>query len=401
MPQSWTLYDISKTANRNRRFGSTHNLRFFTYFVNCFAQPQPQKAKLANTQLKINNSTSAIGNHSLINGFDAAVSTPAKSKLETLPNTYVHSGTTFSHQRIAQLKQKKAKSERLKLRYKTRDTIIGLLNEVGETKTADSMELCGAKFSVLTCGDHIASKTPFHRCNVRYCPMCANRRSSKYQNKYLPYASAFVKDSPVKLTPCLLTLTQKKITGERLKDSRERVLASFRKFIRHSFFAEYFAGGVFTIENTVSDNANHTHIHCVVFRKKFIDHKLLKNQWSLVSPNAENLNIKLIDSLESGLRECIKYVSKPIDAARFERQHLLELLEIKGKRMIDSFGEFRKFCRDYELPETETTEREKLVEGSCCPKCNDKNNLLFAITLTSAQLIDFYRQKELSARGSP
>lgn len=353
---------------------------------------------MTNNQLKSKHSTSGEVHFINPSSFSLAIS-QAESERTPSERAYLDSGTTFSHSHIPKSKPKikKPKSERLKLRYRTRNRIVELLTEVGETETAESMKLCGAKYSVLTCGQHIVAKTPFHRCNVRYCSLCASRRSAKYQRKYLPYAMAFVKDSAVKLTPCLLTLTQAKIEGERLKDSRERLLKSFRKFIRHQFFAEYFDGGIFTIENTVSDNGNHTHLHCVVFRKKFVDHKLLKSHWSAVSPNAENLNIKLIDSLENGLRECIKYVSKPLDVAKFERKHLLELLEIKGKRMIDSFGEFRKFCRDYELPETETTEREKLAETDCCPNCNDNRTLLYEITLTETQLIEFYRRNEKTA----
>jgi hypothetical protein len=230
--------------------------------------------------------------------------------------------------------------------------------------------------------------------------MCASRRASKYQRKYLPYALDFVKLSPVKLTPCFLTLTQTKITGEKLKDSRERLMKSFHKFIRHSFFKSYFSGGVYAVENTVSDNGNHSHLHIVVFRKKFIKDTLLKEHWSIVSKGAKNLNIKLIDTLESGLKECIKYISKPIPADRLKRQHVKEILELKGKRMIDTFGEFRKFCLTHELPEVEKEERAQFEEGQCCPNCNDSNNKLFQLTMTMPDLIAFHRRIE-QTRASP
>jgi hypothetical protein len=299
--------------------------------------------------------------------------------------------------------RKKSTSERLAIKYKTKDKIVRFLNDVGEDRKAQSMALCGQKFDVLTCGQHIVAETPNHRCNIRYCALCSGRRANKYRKKYLPYALAFEQLSPVKLTPCLLTLTQKKIKGEKLKDSRERILKSFRKFIRHNFFVDYFDGGIFTVENTVSDDGNHCHIHCVVFRKKFINHRLLKSHWSKVSEGAENLNIKLIDDLERGLAECIKYVSKPLDVDKFERKHLLELLEIRGKRMIDTFGGFRDFCKAHELPKQEEVkekEKERLEEGNPCWKCNDNDGLLFHVSMTASEKIRFHQQME-QVRGSP
>jgi hypothetical protein len=323
---------------------------------------------------------------------------PQKNYGQVGQSSYVHKKGQHSHIVDSEPKRK-SKAERLEISYKTKKKLVGLLADVGETKTAQSMALCGTRFDVLTCGQHIVAETPNHRCNVRYCALCANRRAGKYRNKYTPYALAFVKLSPVKLTPCLLTLTQKKIKGEKLIDSRARILKSFRQFIRPDLFKEYFDGGFFTVENTVNDEANHCHLHVVVFRKKFIDHKLLKQQWAKVSEGAENLNVERIDDLEKGLRECIKYVSKPIDVNNFDRKHLLELLEIKGKRMIDTFGKFRKFCQTHELLKEEPKEeKQKLEEGNYCYHCND-DSVLFHVSMLAQQKIDFYRQIEV--RGSP
>ncbi len=318
---------------------------------------------------------------------------------------YVHLGITNSHPKVSKGLKLKVKfpvkrSDALSVRYETKQKLVEILTGLGETKTSESMALCGQRFDVLTCGEHIVAKMPYHRCNVRYCSMCASRRASKYQKKYLPYALDFVKLSPVKLTPCLLTLTQVKIKGERLSDSVSRLMTAFRKFIRHSFFDEYFSGGIYAIENTVSDDGNHSHLHIVVFRKKFIEHTLLKEHWAMVSAGAENLNIKRIDSLESGLKECIKYISKPIPADALKREHVKEILELKGKRMIDTFGDFRKFCRTHELPEVERVERPKLEEGLCCPNCDDSDNTLFQLTMTMPDLIAFHRRIE-QTRASP
>jgi hypothetical protein len=223
--------------------------------------------------------------------------------------------------------------------------------------------------------------------------------------------SAFLKQNS-RFKPCLLTLTQKKLFGESKKDARERILKSFKKVIRRKFFNEYFAGGIWACEVTESESGNHCHLHIFIFRRKFIDEKLLKSEWSKVSPGAKNLNIKLIDGLESGLREVIKYISKPIPADDLTLDSVKQVLQLKGLRMLDTFGEFRAFCRDYEIPEIDTPEieagKQEFVTGECCP-CDGCGKPLFERILTEDDLIAHHRARELVAsvpliyktRGSP
>ncbi len=325
---------------------------------------------------------------------------------------YVHSGTTSKH--FLKRKKRKKISETLAIKRKSRLEIVKYLNQLGEVNYADSMEKCGSKWSVMSCGEHIASKIPFHRCNIRFCPSCSNRRSAKFVKKYIPYVSAFLKQN-ARFKPCLLTLTQKKQSGESKRDARMRILKSFKKFIRRKFFSEYFAGGIWACEVTESDSGNHCHLHIFIFRRKFIDEKLLKSEWSKVSPGAKNLNIKLIegfDGIESGLREVIKYISKPIPADDLTLDSVKQVLQLKGLRMLDTFGEFRAFCRDYEIPETENVGIEagkhEFVTGECCP-CEGCDKPLFERILTDVEMIAHHRRRELVAsapnkfrvRGSP
>jgi hypothetical protein len=315
------------------------------------------------------------------------------------PHTYLDKGVTNSQIHKRQTRRK-LKSERLEIRYQTKSKLVDLLSSLGESDKAESMARCGQKLSVLTCGQHIVAKNPHHRCEIRYCPSCASRRSAKHLNKYLPAALQFVKDSTVSLTPCLLTFTQKKIKGERLIDSKRRMEKSFRNMIRHVFFREYFDGGVFAVENTFSDDGNHCHIHALVFRKRFIEAALLKQHWSKVSDGARNLNIQRVDSLENGLRECLKYISKPMSADNLRRSHVKELLELSGQKMLGSFGLFRKFCQTFEPPDQEIEVKEKLTEGQYCPCCADNNSVLFIVMMSDKDYIAFHRQSE-QVRGSP
>jgi hypothetical protein len=325
---------------------------------------------------------------------------------------YVHSGRTTAH--FLKRKKRKKMSETLAVKRKSRLEIVKYLIDLGELNYADSMSKCGSRWSVMSCGEHIASKIPFHRCNIRFCPSCANRRPAKFVKKYIPYVSAFLKQNS-RFKPCLLTLTQVKLVEESKRDARERILKSFKKIIRRKFFNEYFAGGIWACEVTESDSGNHCHLHIFIFRRKFVDEKLLKSEWAKVSPGAKNLNIKLIngkDGIESGLREVIKYISKPIPADDLTLDSVKQVLELKGLRMLDTFGEFRAFCRDYELPEDNTPEIEagkhEFVTGECCP-CEGCDKPLFERILTDVEMIAYHQRREfvlfapnkLKARGSP
>jgi hypothetical protein len=334
---------------------------------------------------------------------------------------YLDSGTTSKH--FLKRKKRKKVSETLAIKRKTRLELVKYLYQLGETNYADSMEKCGSKWSVMSCGEHIASKIPFHRCNIRFCPSCSNRRSARFVKKYIPYVSAYLKQNSG-YTPCLLTLTQKKLVGESKRDARERILESFKKIIRREFFRESFAGGIWACEVTESDSGNHCHLHIFIFRKaawggnmaqREASLKRLKSEWSKVSPGAKNLNLKLIDGedgIESGLREVIKYISKPIPADDLTLDSVKQVLELKGLRMLDKFGEFWTFCRDFEVPEDENADieagRQEFVAGECCP-CEGCDKPLFERILTDVEMIAHHRRRELvlsapnkfRVRGSP
>jgi hypothetical protein len=200
-----------------------------------------------------------------------------------------------------------------------------------------------------------------------------------------------------------LTLTQPKIKGERKRAARRRILDSFKKLQKRKFFNEYFAGGIWACEITESETGNHSHLHIFIFRRKFIDAKLLKSEWAKVSPGAKNLNIKLIDDLQNGLSETIKYISKPIPAENLTLESVSQILELKGLRMIDTFGEFRNFCRankvdaddadDAGAEACEPGNERVFVVGECCPHPGCEKPL-YERVMSDIEEIEFYRRRE-------
>jgi hypothetical protein len=327
-----------------------------------------------------------------INGFNSANYSAriSKSKLEN--RTYLDNKTTTEHQKDK--KQCLSKSERLAKKGKTKKRLVNLLEKVGETDLSERVKICGQKWSVISCGTHVISRRPNHSCNARLCPFCAPKRSRKIQKKYLPIISEFLKVGK-KATPCHLTLTQTHRKNETLKESRKRLMNSFKKLQRRDFWQRHFRGGLYAFESTLTDTGHHAHLHILAFRTRFFDVSILRAEWLEITGDSHVLRLDRITDISSGLREVVKYVSKPIDIERYTPKNLLEMLELKGARLFGTFGTFARFCRAFDASDIdgkdEAENGSNYCEGDCCPICE---NPLFETVLTFQELVKFIKKIE-------
>jgi len=311
------------------------------------------------------------------------------------PHTYLDNRVTKS-----QRGTKRTRSQRARERLQTKEHLVGLAVGLGEVELADKLERCHSRLAVLTCGRHIARIIPNFTCEFRLCPDCGRRRSRKLQNKYLPMMRAFLRHHQVTPVHLVLTQTHKKETR---KQSAKRIKDAFIKLQRREFWKRYFKGGTWSLEFTKDKSGlHHTHLHIVGFRRKFFDIELLRSEWLAVTGDSHVLNLKPILDIASGLREVVKYVSKPLDIRRFGAEDLREFLKLKNMRMFGTFGEFRDFCKGFEpsdndeaMSELESLARD-LVEGCACPQCNAP---LFDLRLSKGELPQFYEQIESSPPG--
>jgi hypothetical protein len=202
-----------------------------------------------------------------------------------------------------------------------------------------------------------------------------------------------------KVTPVHLVLTQTH-RAETRKQSAKRIKDSFTKLQRRGFWREFFKGGTWSLEFTKDRNGlHHTHLHIIGFRRKFFDIELLRDEWLAVTGDSYVLHLKPIQDVATGLREVVKYVSKPLDIRRFGADDLKEFLGLKNMRMFGTFGEFRDFCKDFEpsdegaaVGELESLARD-LVEGCACPhpQCGDP---LFDLRMSKNELPQFYERMD-------
>jgi hypothetical protein len=320
------------------------------------------------------------------------------SKAETANHTYLDKRVTKS-----QRDNKRTRSQTARTRLRTKEHLERLAGEIHEPELADKLRRCHSRLSVLTCGRHIERIIPNFTCEFRLCPDCGRRRSRKLQKKYLPMMRAFLRHHHVKPVHLVLTQTHKKETR---KQSAKRIKDAFTKLQRRTFWKEFFKGGTWSLEFTKDKNGlHHAHLHIVGFRRKFFDIELLRGEWLAVTGDSHVLNLKPISDIAAGLREVVKYVSKPLDIRRFGAEDLREFLKLKNMRMFGTFGEFRDFCKAFDPSDNDGDEASELdglsrdlVEGCACPKCAAP---LFELRLSKNDLVRFYEGIESVPGESP
>jgi hypothetical protein len=325
----------------------------------------------------------------------------------------IHDATSAHHapkHRKTKLKNRRSYSERLADKLATKGKLVGLLHSIGEHERGDKVNQCGSRFRVVTCGSHIVARTPYDTCNFRYCPFCAARRAQKFTDKYSALSSLFVRRFGAPLTPVHLTITQAHIVGETYAQARQRLLSNFKKLTRRKFWKRHFAGALVSVEGTkaVADACWHVHLHLTAFRRRFFDTDALRAEWLAVTGDSHVLRIDLIEDLQSGLRETIKYAVKPSDIHNLSGADLHELLATKGAKNLFAIGEFANFCARYEMTEAERVEfapekrelQNRDDDGEplgyvSCPNCGGE---LFEVNLSAEKLLYFARSIETKAR---
>lgn len=319
---------------------------------------------------------------------------PVQDRSNRRQHTYLDTRVTTKHQQTA--RRKKSRSADAKDRRETKRHLTGLARQLGERRLADRLQRCHSNVAFLTCGQHTHNYIPNYVCEFRLCPNCGRRQAKKKFNKYHERVLTFAKIRRV--TPCHLVLTQERRKGESLQSAVARLIGAFKKFRRRAVMSEYFSGGLWSVEFTWDGEAYHAHLHCLVFRRKFVDVDLLRAEWTSCG-GGQNLRLDRIDDLQKGLREVLKYIAKPVDVTTFGAQNLRDVLRMKGKRFFGTFGEFHTFSRKFDpvayahiLDELEVDGHPDLQEGMPCPDCGET---LFEIRQSEDEHIAFLRLLEV------
>ncbi len=333
-------------------------------------------------------------------GFNPLANSARKSGQSSRHHTYFNNkGTSEQNKNKV---QRLSKSERLAVKVKTKEKLVNLLKRI-DRELSEKISKCASEFEVrkLDCstkGKGVIGRVPYHSCDFRLCPFCALKRGRKVLKKYFPKIESFLHANK-RLTPVHLVLTQKHREGETIKETRKRLLTSFKKLSRRKFWESYFAGGLYSVEMTVgSDELNHVHLHILAFRRRFFDVSILRAEWKKITGDSVNFRLDRITDLASGCREILKYISKPSDVNKFTPKHIREFLELKGAKMIGVFGEFGRFCASFDKEKGATDNEDETIlnVGDACP-CGC-GAVVYAERMTLEEMLREMRASEIRER---
>jgi len=210
-----------------------------------------------------------------------------------------------------------------------RDSIVAKLKQAGRADLSTIVEQCHTDRSIRICTSCKAARIFWNRCEVKWCPICAERLARERRDS-LDFWVKLVKQ------PKHVVLTARNTD----QFSKEYVLwfkAQFRK-LRNQKFASNWKGGFYSLEVTWADEGAHLHIHALV-DAGWIDSGKLAMAWGKLM-GQDFAIVKVKDAREKTyLSEVAKYLVKGSELAKWSGQKLATFIEaIDRVRMFGVFG---------------------------------------------------------------
>lgn len=179
------------------------------------------------------------------------------------------------------------------------------------------------------------------RCNTckdRLCEACGRSRGRRLQDGIVRALGG--------TRAVLVTLTLR-ANETPLIDQIKRLRRCFASLIRSPLWKASVQGGVAVMEIKVGTSQRwHVHLH-VVCVSDWIDQRELSGRWHAITGDSYVVDVRRMPSVSAG-RYVAKYVSKPADRTVLEDDERLDefAMSIRGSRMFQTFGSWRKFKLD-------------------------------------------------------
>jgi len=270
-----------------------------------------------------------------------------------------------------------AEKEKLIERQKAKAKWVKKLHNLGLVEMASNLERCHSDFaSMLMCKNkHKYKAIVAYQCYLPFCPDCVSKKAYRNIRTQLPKFFTYLLDHPDAIV-ALMTLT--------IRSVRDRSPAAGFKILRTKFrnlrnyptykhISSEMLGGVFACEATYSKfHRWHPHLHSVVLLRNYIPQKALSDAWSKLNKDGSKIvDIREVSDLAKGILECIKYPFKPADVDNLGKREILEMMDLKGKRLSDSFGKLYGLKTD-EISDPFSDFMKStwdLKQGDNCPVC--------------------------------
>lgn len=227
------------------------------------------------------------------------------------------------------------------------------LRKSGEHKLADLLGDCG---NYATFRDYftIGQIRLSHFCTCKkhlLCPLCAIRRGAKALRVYLGRVEALRASNP-RLRAFLVTLTTK--NGPDLLERFNHLASNLRTYHRRRSRSRQrgevlkASSAVWSYEFKRGKNSGlwHAHVHAIWLSEEAPDPFRLSAEWNYLTGDSYIVDVTEMDMTDpvSGFCEVFKYAVKFGDLQDIDRLKAYKTL--KGKRLMDSFGNLRGLVID-------------------------------------------------------
>jgi len=176
------------------------------------------------------------------------------------------------------------------------------------------------------------------------CPLCAIRRGGKALRVYLARFNLLIEQDPT-LKPYMVTLTVR--NGEDLSERFTHLSGALRAYHKRRSGKRQKGeilkakSAVFTYEFTNKGNGWHPHVHAIWLCKEAPNSFSLSEEWHALTGDSYIVDVRPMNTFDivSSFCEVFKYALKFSELENSDRLYAYNVL--KGKRLQDSFGDFR------------------------------------------------------------
>ena len=224
---------------------------------------------------------------------------------------------------------KLSQSEFWKLQTTHKFVVAAKLRTEGMLEEAQKLENCHSHYTVATCCDCGKVRKFPNRCDLFFCPECANHLQNERTRQVQWWAERIQQPKHVVLTT------------KRIRDLSPGHVDEIRRMfsqLRRRKFARNWKGGYYGIQITHTAKGWMLHIHALI-DARWIDEAELKQQWRSVT-NGHSYIVRVKDCRRTDyLRETTRYVIHGSQLAAWPPEVIATFVRaFNGKRTFGVFG---------------------------------------------------------------
>ncbi len=182
-------------------------------------------------------------------------------------------------------------------------------------------------------------------CKLRWCPLCAKKRSWFLVQQIKPWAEGVSKLK-------FLTLTLKHSNAP-LHDQIDNLYKFFQNFRKLKYVKSNIRGGVwfFQIKKSKESGQWHPHLHCLL-DSNFMDREKLSQLWQRTTLGSMVVDIRSAGNADKVAEYVGRYSARPSELADLEVSERVEvIMALHGRRLFGVWGSAKGMTLKMEKPD--------------------------------------------------